>query len=32
MHAPHQAPKEWSDNYKGKFDAGWDDYRKQVFE
>ena len=23
-HAPHHVPKEWSDKYKGKFDAGWD--------
>jgi arylsulfatase len=32
MHAPHHVPKEWADKYKGKFDAGWDAYRKQVFE
>ncbi|HEX4996698.1 MAG TPA: arylsulfatase [Terriglobia bacterium] len=32
MHAPHHVPKEWADKYKGKFDAGWDEYRKQVFE
>ena len=25
------SPKEWSDKYKGKFDAGWDDYREKVF-
>jgi arylsulfatase len=31
-HAPHQVSHEWSDLYKGKFDAGWDVYRKQVFE
>jgi arylsulfatase len=31
MHAPHHVPKEWADKYKGKFDAGWDEYRKQVF-
>jgi arylsulfatase len=24
-------PKEWADKYKGKFDAGWDAYREQVF-
>lgn len=30
-HAPHQVAKEWSDKYKGKFDAGWDVYRDQVF-
>ena len=31
-HAPHQVSKEWSDLYKGKFDKGWDAYRKEVFE
>ena len=31
-HAPHQVSHEWSDLYKGKFDAGWDVFRKQVFE
>ncbi|MBO9701036.1 MAG: sulfatase-like hydrolase/transferase [Sporocytophaga sp.] len=30
-HAPHQVAKEWSDKYKGKFDAGWDVYRETVF-
>src|SRR4029077_1916581 len=30
-HAPHQVAKEWIDKYKGKFDMGWDEYRKQVF-
>jgi arylsulfatase len=32
MHAPHHVPKEWADKYKGKFDAGWDVYREQVFK
>ena len=31
-HAPHQVAAEWSDRYKGKFDAGWDVYRETVFE
>jgi len=31
-HSPHQAPKEWIDKFKGKFDMGWDEYRKQTFE
>lgn len=31
-HAPHQVDPQWSDRYKGKFDAGWDAYRAQVFE
>lgn len=30
-HAPHQVAAEWSDKYKGKFDAGWDVYRETVF-
>jgi arylsulfatase A-like enzyme len=30
-HAPHHVPKVWVDKYKGKFDAGWDVYREQVF-
>jgi arylsulfatase A-like enzyme len=31
-HAPHQVAKEWSDKYKGKFDKGWDAYRKEVYD
>ena len=30
-HAPHQAPKEWSAKYKGKFDQGWDVLRAETF-
>lgn len=30
-HSPHQVTPEWSDKYKGKFDAGWDVFREQVF-
>jgi arylsulfatase A-like enzyme len=30
-HAPHQVDKYWSDQYKGKFDAGWDTFREEVF-
>jgi len=30
-HAPHKVDREWSDKYKGKFDAGWDAYREEVF-
>jgi arylsulfatase A-like enzyme len=29
-HAPHHAPKEWIDKYKGKFDQGWDKIREQT--
>ena len=31
-HAPLQAPKAWIDQFKGKFDMGWDEYRRLVFE
>jgi arylsulfatase len=31
-HAPHQVDKYWSDQYKGKFDQGWDAFREEVFE
>jgi arylsulfatase len=31
-HAPHQVDQFWSDRYKGKFDAGWDAYREEVFK
>ena len=30
-HAPHHVPKQWSEKYKGKFDAGWDVLREQIF-
>ena len=29
-HAPHHAPKEWIEKYKGKFDMGWDRLREQT--
>jgi arylsulfatase A-like enzyme len=29
-HAPHHVPKEWADNYKGKFDQGWDKLREET--
>ncbi|WP_232476310.1 arylsulfatase [Flavisphingomonas formosensis] len=28
-HAPHQAPKEWIERFKGQFDMGWDRLREQ---
>lgn len=31
-HAPHHAPKAWSDRYKGRFDAGWDALREEIVE
>jgi arylsulfatase len=30
-HAPHHVPKAWADRYTGRFDAGWDAYRQEVF-
>lgn len=31
VHAPHHAPKEYIEKYKGKFDAGWDKAREEWF-
>src|SRR5207248_1825552 len=30
-HAPHQAPAEWTDRYRGRFDAGWEAWRDEAF-
>ena len=30
VHAPHQVDSSWSNQYKGKFDEGWDVYRERV--
>jgi arylsulfatase A-like enzyme len=30
-HAPHHAPKEWIDKFKGQYDGGWDKYREETF-
>lgn len=32
MHAPHHVTKKWRDQFDGKFDMGWDEYRNIVFE
>lgn len=32
MHAPHQVAQEWRDQFKGKFDMGWDKYRELVYQ
>ncbi|MDJ0419376.1 arylsulfatase [Rhodococcus opacus] len=29
-HAPHQAPKEWTDRYRGRFDAGYEAMRAEI--
>jgi arylsulfatase A-like enzyme len=31
LHAPHHAPKEYIDRYKGKFDQGWDAVREETY-
>ena len=31
-HAPHHAPKEWRDKFKGQFDAGWEKVREATYE
>ena len=31
-HSPHHVEPEWIDKYAGRFDAGWDEYRRIVFE
>jgi arylsulfatase len=31
-HSPHQVPKPYIDKYKGRFDAGWDEMRRQWFD
>ncbi len=30
-HAPHQAPPEYLEKYRGRFDAGWDEIRAEWF-
>jgi arylsulfatase len=30
MHSPHQAPAEYIEKYRGKFDMGWDVARQQI--
>jgi arylsulfatase len=31
-HAPHHVPAEWTAKYKGQFDQGWDEVRKETFK
>ncbi|NND16393.1 MAG: sulfatase-like hydrolase/transferase [Eudoraea sp.] len=31
MHAPHHAPQEYIDRFKGKFDMGWDKARELIY-
>ena len=30
-HAPHHAPQNWIEKYRGKFDQGWDKLRQETF-
>ena len=30
-HSPHQAPQEYIDRYRGQFDQGWDEVRREWF-
>lgn len=30
-HAPHQAPPEWIERFRGRFDDGWDAWRERTF-
>ena len=30
-HSPHQAPPEWIERYRGRFDLGWDEWRDAIF-
>jgi hypothetical protein len=30
-HAPHHAPREWVDRYRGRFDMGWERARETIF-
>ena len=30
-HGPHHIFKEWADKYQGRFDAGWDELREEIF-
>ena len=31
-HSPHQSPESWREQYRGRFDAGWDEWRAHTFE
>ncbi len=32
MHCPHHVGPEWIDKFKGQFDQGWDELRREIFE
>jgi arylsulfatase A-like enzyme len=31
MHAPHQAPVDWIDRFRGRYDDGWEAFRERAF-
>ena len=31
-HSPHQVPKEWIDRFRGRFDAGYDALRQEIYQ
>ena len=31
VHAPHHAPPDWIARYRGRFDAGWEEWRARAF-
>ena len=31
-HAPHHAPQEWMDKFKGQFEQGWDKCREETYQ
>lgn len=31
-HAPHHAPKAWLEKYRGRFDQGWEQVRRETFD
>ncbi len=31
-HAPHHAPKDWCEKFKGQFDDGWEKVREQTYQ
>ncbi len=32
MHCPHHVAPEWSDRFRGHFDQGWDQLRREIYE
>lgn len=32
MHCPHHVAPEWSDAFRGQFDQGWDQLRREIYE